>query len=128
MDDLSRILYVEDDEDISKVTQIALESLGGFTLQVCSSGKEALEKAVSFMPDLLLLDAMMPEMNGCETLVALHRLPEISNVPAIFLTAKAQLDEVTEYKSLGAIAVIKKPYDPMTLAEQIKTIWLQNRN
>lgn len=125
MSELKRILYVEDEPDIQAIAKIALEAVGGFELKVCSSGEEALAHAVSFAPDLLLLDVMMPGMDGPTTLKALKELPELANTPAIFMTAKVQPTEVEEYKKLGAIDVIAKPFDPMTLSDQIKTVWKQ---
>ena len=123
MTELSKILYVEDEPDIQAVASIALKDVGGFTLEVCSSGKEALEKAVSYKPDLLLLDVMMPEMDGPSTLEALRKLPVTSNTPAIFMTAKVQTHEVEHFKSIGAIDVVAKPFDPMTLAQTLRDIW-----
>ena len=125
MSELKKILYVEDEPDIQAIAKIALEAVGNFELLVCSSGEEALSKVVEFSPQLLLLDVMMPGMDGPTTLQALWQLPEIKNKPAIFMTAKVQPDEVKEIKALGALDVIAKPFDPMTLSEQIKTIWQQ---
>ena len=123
MSGLKRILYAEDEPDIQAVAKIALETVGGFELKVCNNGEEALANAVSYAPDLLLFDVMMPDMDGPAALKAIKELPELANTPAIFMTAKVQPTEVAEYKNLGAIDVIVKPFDPMTLAEQIKTIW-----
>ncbi|MBC8339656.1 MAG: response regulator [Rhodospirillales bacterium] len=122
-DTLKKVLYVEDEADIQTVAKLALESVGGFEVMVCSSGAEALEKAPVFNPDIFLLDVMMPGMDGPDTLVALLKIEELSNTPAIFLTAKAMPAEVERYKSLGALDVIPKPFDPMTLADQVKDIW-----
>lgn len=123
MADLKRILYVEDEPDIQAIAKLALEVVGGLELKVCSSGEEALECAESFAPDLFLLDVMMPGLNGPDTLRALQDIPAVAGLPAIFMTAKVQPTEVTAYKALGAIDVIAKPFDPMTLADQIKEIW-----
>lgn len=122
---LKRILYAEDEPDIRTVTQMALETLGGFTLEVCSSGFEAVEKGPSFAPDLILLDVMMPGMDGISTMKALQEIPELTSTPVIFMTAKIQAYEMTEYKKLGAAGVIPKPFDPMTLSDQIRDIWGQ---
>ncbi|MBT7942371.1 MAG: response regulator [Alphaproteobacteria bacterium] len=122
---LQKILYVEDEADIQTVAKLALESVGGFEVMICSSGAEALEKAPLFKPDILLLDVMMPGMDGPDTLVALLKIEELKGTPAIFLTAKAMPAEVERYKSLGALDVIPKPFDPMMLAEHVKTIWGQ---
>lgn len=123
MSELKRILYVEDQPDIRAVTKVALEKVGGFELQICSGGEEALACAENFMPQLFLLDVMMPGMDGIETLKALHQLPDLSEVPVIFMTAKVQTNEVAEYMALGAIDVIYKPFDPMVISDQIKTVW-----
>ncbi len=120
---LNSILYVEDDGDIQTVAQIALEVVGGFQLKTCSSGKEAIREAGSFVPDLLLLDVMMPEMDGPTTLEGLRKIPNTQNTPVIFMTAKVQATEVAYYKSLGALGVIAKPFDPMSLATQVRKLW-----
>ncbi|MFC1750422.1 response regulator [Pseudomonadota bacterium] len=120
---LNRILYVEDEPDIQAVAKIALEAVGGFELKVCSSGEEAMKDPVSFAPDLLLLDVMMPGMDGPTTLAELRKLPELADVPVIFMTAKVQPQEIEHFKSLGAIDVVAKPFDPMTLAQTIKEAW-----
>ena len=123
---LQKILYIEDEPDIQAVAQIALETVGGFTMKTCSSGAEALSVAVDFNPDLILLDVMMPDMDGPTTLGELRKLPELAKTPAIFMTAKVQPQEVAHFKSLGAIEVVAKPFDPMTLSSHISAIWQKN--
>lgn len=123
MSELKRILYVEDEPDIQAVAKLALEMVGGFTLEVCSSGREALEKAPGFAPQLILLDVMMPGMDGPETLKALRGTADFAETPVIFMTAKVQSSEVALYKELGAADVIPKPFDPMTLSATIQSIW-----
>ena len=120
---LCRIVYVEDEPDIQAVARIALEAVGGFSVLICSSGIEALEKAEAFKPDLLLLDVMMPGMDGPSVLAALRNKPALQQVPAMFMTAKVQPAEVVHFKSLGAADVIAKPFDPMTLANQLREAW-----
>ncbi len=122
-DELKKILYVEDEPDIQAVAKIALEAVGGFELKVCSSGDEALAAAAAFAPDLLLLDVMMPGMDGPTTLAELRKLPGLDNTPIIFMTAKVQPQEVEHFKSLGAVEVIAKPFDPMGLADQVREAW-----
>ncbi len=120
---LQRILLVDDDPDIRRVGELALERVGGFDVEICACGEEALHRAPAFKPDLLLLDVMMPEMDGVTLYQNLSRDPHIDDVPVIFITAKAQQPEVVRYLALGAIGVIKKPFDPMGLADKVRTIW-----
>lgn len=120
---LSRILFVEDDSDIQIVASLALESLGGFRVLACASGAEALARFAEFSPDLVLLDVMMPGMDGPATLEALRRLPGGSTTPVVFMTARVQAHEVARYKALGAVEVISKPFDPMRLAATVRDIW-----
>jgi len=120
---LTRILYVEDEPDIQLVARLALETVGGFTVEICSSGGEALSKLPAFRPQLILLDVMMPDMDGPTTLAKLRQLPGSGSTPVVFMTAKAQPQEVSAYKQLGAKDVIAKPFDPMTLASAVLDIW-----
>ncbi len=120
---LARILYVEDEPDIRAIAQMALEAVGGFTVIACASGSEALANAPGASADLLLLDVMMPGMDGPSTLKALRELPATASTPVIFMTAKVQAAEVAQYRELGAIDVIHKPFDPMELSAQISRIW-----
>ena len=122
---LNRILMVEDEADIQIVARLALEALGGFTVETCSSGYEAVRLAPAFAPDLILLDVMMPGMDGPHTLQALRALPEVAATPVMFMTAKVQPHEVEQYRALGALTVVSKPFDPMTLAATVSLIWNQ---
>jgi len=121
--ELNRILYVEDEPDIQAVATLALEHVGGFTLEVCSSGSEALSKGEAFDPQLILLDVMMPDMDGPTTMKKLREIDQLSEVPVVFMTAKVQPHEVDELKQMGAVEVIAKPFDPMTLSDQIRAIF-----
>jgi len=120
---LQRILCVEDEPDIQAVARMALELVGGFQVHVCSSGDEALREVSAFKPDLILLDVMMPGMDGPGTLKALRTLDSVAAVPVVFMTAKVQPNEVTQYRALGALDVIAKPFDPMALPGQVRAIW-----
>ena len=120
---LQRVLHVEDDESIIAIARVALENVGGLTVLSCSSGYEALEKAVDFDPELVLLDVMMPGMDGPTTLVALADVLDFGRVPVVFMTAKTQPADHANYYALGAAAVIVKPFDPLTLSDQIRQIW-----
>lgn len=95
---LKKILYAEDEEDIRAIAQIALEDLGGFTVKYCANGQDALSAAQTFIPDLILLDVMMPFKDGPTTLQELRQLKDFSSIPAVFMTAKIQAQEIEEYK------------------------------
>lgn len=123
MSDLKKILYVEDEPDIQMVARVALENVGGFELMICSSGKEAIEKALAFNPDLFLLDVMMPEMDGPTTLKELRKIPQLAKTPVMFMTAKVQPQEVNFLESLNIAHVIAKPFDPMGLSTTIRNAW-----
>lgn len=123
MDGLNRILHVEDDEDILMIARLALADLGGFEVLQCASGAEAVEKAAGFAPDLLLLDYMMPGMNGMQTLEALRTQSVLAETPAIFMTAKAMEFAEGEMKGKGVLGKITKPFDPVTLPVEIRDYW-----
>jgi two-component system, OmpR family, response regulator len=125
--ELKKILYAEDEDDIRAIAQIALEDIGGYTVRYCTNGQKIIEAAKEFIPDLLLLDVMMPETDGPTALLELRKNPDFINIPAIFMTAKIQSDELREYQSIGAIEVITKPFNPITLAETIQNAWLKYR-
>ncbi len=120
---LNKILYAEDEMDIQMIAKIALEQIGGFTVRYCKSGQEVLSSAGEFLPDLFLLDVMMPGMDGPELLNKLRKNKLFQPIPAIFITAKIQPNEIEEYKKMGVLGVIAKPFDPMTLADQLKALW-----
>ncbi|WP_341706712.1 response regulator [Halopseudomonas sp.] len=122
---LKRIMHIEDDLSIQEVARVALEVVGGFVVRSCDSGADGLAAVESFAPQLVLLDVMMPGMDGPQTLTELRKLPCMHGVPVVFMTAKAQTQEVAAYRDLGAAGVIIKPFDPMTLSDQIRAIWEQ---
>ncbi|MBX9757115.1 MAG: response regulator [Pseudomonadaceae bacterium] len=125
---LSRILHVEDDRSIQAVAKVALEAVGGFQVLSCASGQEALDQVLTFDPQFILLDVMMPGMDGPQTLLQLRELVDIQRVPVAFMTAKVQPAEIEHYLSLGARDVITKPFDPMQLANQVREIWTRSQN
>lgn len=120
---LSTILYVDDEPDIREVVQISLGLANELNVYTCESGEDALEILPRIGPDLILLDVMMPGLDGPSTLLKLRRMTQFAHTPVIFMTAKALPSEVARFKSLGAVAVIAKPFDPMQLANQIISIW-----
>ncbi|SFD12128.1 Response regulator receiver domain-containing protein [Pseudoalteromonas denitrificans DSM 6059] len=122
MGDTIKILYIEDDQDIRTITQIALDN-ENFELLMYESGKLALLEAQSLKPDLFLFDVMMPDLDGPSTLKKLRHYPHLINIPVIFMTAKIQPSELNEYLEMGAIGVISKPFDPMSLADEIIALY-----
>ncbi|MDH5484511.1 MAG: response regulator [Gammaproteobacteria bacterium] len=128
MTELRKIFYVEDQEDIQMVARVALEAIGGYEVRICSSGEQALEEVEAFEPDIILLDVMMPGMDGPSTLLEMKKISALDNIPVAFMTAKIQPSEVSEYIALGAVDVISKPFDPMTLSDQVMKIWQAHCN
>ncbi len=124
MPDTLRLMYVDDEADIRTIVEFALED--DFEIALCASGSEALARVAEFRPDLILLDVMMPGMDGPSTLQALRLLPGFEQTPVAFITAKVQPQEVTALKAAGAVGVIAKPFDPMTLSEQVRSLWAQH--
>ncbi len=119
---LRRVLVIDDEPDIVAVIRITLRARGGFEVEVCRSGEEALDVARRFAPDLILLDVMMPGTDGPTTLEALRGDPQTAATPVVFMTAKAMPHETARYLALGAAAVIAKPFDQRTLADELEEI------
>lgn len=113
------VLCVDDEPDILSVARLSLEKVGGYRVSTCSSGVEALDRVDEIRPDIILLDVMMPQMSGPETFRKLNERGNALTIPVIFMTARVQPQEVTEYFDLGATAVVHKPFDPMQLAVQV---------
>ena len=120
-----KVLHVEDDEDIRAIVDIALSFADDFELRQSPDGPSALKEAQTFRPDLLLLDYMMPEMNGSEVYTAISAMPGMDNVKAIYVTAKVGEGFADELLSEGALKVITKPFNPITLAAQLREALLQ---
>jgi len=123
MDDPRRILHIDDDDDILQISRLALETLGGFEVMQCRSGAEAIAQATSFKPDLILIDFMMPGMNGLATLQELRKLDGITNIPAIFMTARGLSPDVDLASDADVIGTISKPFDAMALSDQILQLY-----
>jgi CheY-like chemotaxis protein len=115
-----RVLHVDDEPDIREVVEISLGLDPGFSMRNCASGQEALGVAADWAPDIILLDVMMPMMDGAATLARLRGNPLTVDIPVIFMTARAQSRELDLFRSLGAVGVIPKPFDPMTLAASVR--------
>jgi CheY-like chemotaxis protein len=123
---IRRVLIVDDDEDVRNITELAASRLGKWETTLAANGIEALEKARSDPPDVILLDVMMPELDGPATLARLREDPATARIPVIFLTAKAQRGEVESYKALGACGVIVKPFEVRSLVDQVRQIVEEN--
>ena len=119
---IQKILMVDDEPDIRRVGQMSLELVGQFEVVLAGGGEEALELARSERPDVILLDVMMPRLDGPATLGQLRAEPATADIPVIFMTAKVQKHEVQRYLAQGASGVIFKPFDPMTLPQEIRRI------
>lgn len=128
MSKLARVLYIEDEPDIQEIASMALKMVGGLSVKICSSGEEALTEVEAFAPDIILLDVMMPNMDGISTLAELRKIPALSSTPIVFMTAKIQPNEIENYITLGALGAIAKPFDPMTLTDQVRAFWNQRHN
>ena len=128
MPELSKILIVDDEDDIRTVASMALEFGGGFTVEQASNGQQALNDIPVFKPDIILLDVMMPGMDGPEVFRRMKLDAFAKDIPVIFMTAKVQPHEVQGYMNLGAVAVIPKPFEAMMLASQVTRIWNESKN
>jgi len=122
-DDLKTVLYVDDEPDIREVVQMSLSLVEGLDVHVCESGDRALQVLPQLRPDLLLLDVMMPGMDGPSTLQKLRTMPGLEKIPVVFMTAKAMPQEVARFRELGAVSVIAKPFDPIQLGNQVIAVW-----
>jgi two-component system OmpR family response regulator len=120
---LKRIMYVDDDPDLQDIVRLSLETRGGFTVTCCDSGNQAIEEIATFKPDLVILDMVLPGMNGLQLLERMRKLRGTPSIPVIFLTSKISPHHVEEYKELGVIGVINKPLNPLELRHQLREIW-----
>jgi CheY-like chemotaxis protein len=120
---LNRICYVEDDEDIQRIVRLSLERVGKMTVEVVGDPTIAIEAMKAFVPDLVLLDWMMPGMDGPTLFRAMKERPETSSLPVVFITAKASQVELDELAALGAAGAISKPFSPKDLPAQLRAIW-----
>jgi two-component system OmpR family response regulator len=120
---LSRIYYVEDDEDIQRIARVSLERIGKMTVEIIGDPTAALAAMAAFGPDLVLLDWMMPGMDGPALFRAMKQHPETSVLPVVFITAKASQTELDELTALGAAGAISKPFSPKDLPDQLRAIW-----
>ena len=120
---LNRICYVEDDEDIQKIVRMSLERIGKMTVEVVGDPLQAIDAIKAFKPELVMLDWMMPGMDGPTLFRKMKELPEVRELPVAFITAKASQRELDELRALGAAGTISKPFSPRDLPEQLRAIW-----
>lgn len=120
---LKTILYVDDEPDIREVVELSLGLAADLSIHTCDSGLRALDIIPQVSPDLVLLDVMMPGLDGPATLQRMRADTRLSHIPVVFMTAKAMPQEVARFREMGAVAVIAKPFDPMALSDQVYAIW-----
>jgi two-component system, OmpR family, response regulator len=120
---LQRICYVEDDEDIQRIVRMSLERVGKMTVEVVTDSMKAIEVMAAFKPDLVMLDWMMPGMDGPTLFRKMKQEPEVSALPVVFITAKATQRDTDELLTLGAAGVLSKPFSPKDLPDQLRAIW-----
>jgi CheY-like chemotaxis protein len=116
-----RILIIDDEDDIREVAAMSLETIAGWEVMVANSGAQGLTRAATYKPDAILLDVMMPGMDGPTTFRELRKNPATSKIPVLFLTAKVQATDRRRFADLGIHAVLVKPFDPLTLSAQISS-------
>ncbi len=114
-----RILIIDDEEDIREVAALSLETVAGWDVMVASSGAQGLARAIEYQPDAILLDVMMPGMDGPSTFRELRKNPATARIPVLLLTAKVQASDQRRFADLGVDAVLFKPFDPLTLSTRI---------
>jgi CheY-like chemotaxis protein len=115
-----RILIIDDEDDIREVAAMSLETVAGWEVMVANSGAQGLTRAAMYKPDAILLDVMMPGMDGPTTFRELRKNPATAKIPVLFLTAKVQAADRARFSDLGIQAVLVKPFDPLTLSTQVK--------
>lgn len=118
-----KILYAEDEADVQTIVEISVWSTSKHEIKTCSNGKLLLECVEEYNPDLILLDIMMPEMDGPTTFKNLQSNPKTKDIPVVFMTAKAQSHEIEMFKQTGVVGIITKPFEPLTLCKDIEKIW-----
>jgi CheY-like chemotaxis protein len=121
------LLHVEDDQDIREIAEMALDLFAKFEVTQCVDGFGALKTLETFVPDIFLLDMMMPNMTGVQLLEKLRLKPHLKEVPVVFMTARAQATEIKALIDCGAVGVIVKPFDPITLSDQLEKFYYDNR-
>lgn len=120
---LHRICYVEDDEDIQRIVRMSLERVGKMTVEVVGDPLMAIERIHAFKPDLVMLDWMMPGLDGPALFRKMRETAELENLPVVFITAKASQRDLDDLRAMGAAGTISKPFSPKDLPDQLRAIW-----
>ena len=120
---LTKLILTDDDEDILRIVKYALEPLKGVEIRLLNSGEETIAQAIEFEPDLIILDVMMPKLDGIQTLKSIRSLPSIAHIPVVFFTASVHKESLKTYSEMGVIDLIIKPFDAQTLPSTIQNIW-----
>ncbi len=120
---LEKVLYVDDEPMLCRVVKVALEKVGGLTVETVGSGAEALSTIPCFHPDLVLLDVMMPDLDGPETLRLIRDTVAGHFLPVVFITARARKSDLEYLGPFGPAGVITKPFEPLDLAKRLQAIW-----
>ena len=120
---LNRVCYVEDDEDIRRIVRMSLERIGKMTVELVGDPLLAIESIKAFKPEMVMLDWMMPGMDGPTLFRKMKEVPEVRDLPVVFITAKASPKELDELRVLGAVGTISKPFSPRDLPDQLRAIW-----
>lgn len=121
--ELKHILYVDDEPDMRMLVQLTLENMGGMKVSLCESGLDALEIAQTGGPQLIILDVLMPDIDGPSVLKEILKNPKTANIPVFFLTGRSAPDAVASYKDMGAKGVLSKPFDLVALPDQVRSLW-----
>lgn len=128
MKELKKILYAEDEPDVQTIVELTIQTMSNYEIKIVNNGKKLIECVEEYNPDLVLLDVMMPEMDGPTTFKTLQNNEKTKHIPVIFVTAKAQVHEVESFKEIGSWGVITKPFKVMELCSDIQAIWDSNNN
>ena len=122
---LNTLLYIDDDASLRALVEIALTTLGSYSVRSCASGADALSILQHFVPDMILLDMTMPDMDGLETLNRIRTLETGKNIPIVFMTGESNPELLDTLRQAGVLDIISKPFNPMQLATQVQALWNQ---
>ncbi|HLB52291.1 MAG TPA: response regulator [Chlamydiales bacterium] len=123
MNSIRKILIVDDDKNVLTICKYSLEQSEGLEIRCAESGEEALKVALEYLPDVILLDILMPKMDGIETYKAIRKISSLAKCVVIFLTASASQEKIKEYLKVGNVALITKPFDPLRLGDKVQTLY-----